>query len=462
MPGLTLSQQFAEALHPLRGDLIPAAVIHAAQRTLLDTLGAGLAGCGTPEVERALAAAASWHEQGPSTVWGRSERLSAPHAALLNGTMAHAREVDDFSPCGHTSAVVVPAVLAVAETVHPSGRDLLTAMVWGYEAADRVVELLGGYANHNDRLGWHGTGTCGVFGAAAAVSYLLGLDPEQLAHALGLAGSYTGGIWSFIANGAMSKRLHAGKAAETGLVAACLAQQGFTGPTHIFEREWGSFTTLYGGDYAVPEALLEDFGREFYIFRSGFKPYACCRSIHGSIEAALSLRSEHNLSVSQVERVLVHACDGTNRRLGKQQVESLLDAQMSLPYCLAVALTSGAANLEQFQPPYLYDPAVRALACRVTVLDEPWRPQTPQTDVELHLKDGRVLSGTVADPKGKASNPMSDAELEAKFMSLARLTLSPERAEQLRDLAWDLDRQGSTDELCRLMGDAGSRTAGGA
>ncbi|MCL4459248.1 MAG: MmgE/PrpD family protein [Chloroflexi bacterium] len=450
MAGLTLSQQLAAALCGLSPDNIPAAVLHAAKRVLLDALGAGLAGCSTPEVEALVRAAQSWQGNGAVTVWGRPERLAAPHAALVNGTAVHAREIDDFGGCGHSGAVVIPAVLAAAELSHPTGLDLLVAIVAGYEAAARVVDLVGGYAAHN-AVGWHSTGTCGVFGAAAGASRILGLSLEQTAHALGLAGSYTGGIWSFIADGAMSKRLHAGKAAEAGIVAAYLAREGLTGPSHIFENDWGSFTSLYGGERAMPDALLCDLGKEFLILRSGFKPYACCRACHSSLDAVLQLRQLHNLSVSQIRHVVIHSSEQTARQVGKQDVKNVLDAQMSLPYSVAMALSVGRADLEHFQAPYLDDSTIRDLASRVAVVAESARPLDSQPTVEVYLIDGRVFSATVEHAKGELSNPMSDEELETKFLSLAGMRVHRERTERLQDLVWNLDRHASSAGLISLL-----------
>ncbi len=424
--------------------------MHAARRALLDTIGAGLAGCSTPEVEAVAAAARAWQGRGTVTVWARRERLAAPHAALVNGTAVHAREVDDFGGCGHSGAVVIPAVLAAAELAPTDGRSLLMAIIVGYEAAARVTDLAGGYAAHN-AAGWHGTGTCGVFGAAAGASRILGLSPEQTAHAIALAGTYTGGIWSFIADGAMSKRLHAGKAAEGGLAAACLARAGMTGPSHVFESDWGSFTSLYGGERAAPGTLLRDLGRQFLIFRSGFKPYACCRGCHSTLDAVLQLRETHHLETTQIRHVVIRASTQTVRQLGKQNVENILDAQMSLPYSVAVALTAGRADLVHFQPPYLHDPAIGELASRVAVVADPALSPDGQPTTEIHLTDGSVLTASVEHAMGDSANPISDEALQAKFHSLATLSISPRRAERLRDLIWNMDAQGSTRGLISLL-----------
>jgi 2-methylcitrate dehydratase PrpD len=454
----TLCRQFAGALQGLDARSVPPEVLHAARRALLDALGAALAGCGSEEVQgtlRACTAASQGDPERPGgsvPVWGTGQTLSAAHAALVNGTAVHAREVDDFGGCGHSGAVVVPAALAAAALHDVSGTELLLAVLAGYEAANRVIRLAGGYAEHNAQ-GWHGTGTCGVFGAAAAAARVLRLDAEAFTHALALAGTYTGGLWCFLADGAMSKRLHAGKAAEGGTMAALLAQQGLTGPTHLFEPgTWGSFIALYApAGKADPGALLQDFGQAFRIFDSGFKPYACCRGCHGPLDALLALCEQHGLTAADVVRVTVHAPEQTARQLGKQEVANILDAQMSLPYSIAVALRFGRADLAHFQPPHLGDPALAALARKVQVVGDAARVTGSAPEVVLHLQDGKQVAATVEHAKGEHAHPLSDAELQAKFFALATLHVSRERAQQLHDLVWGLDRAASVRPLLAAL-----------
>jgi len=237
--GITLSERLANFVSALRYEDLPPQVVARAKSALLDTLGAGLAGCRTSEVARVIASVRDCGRGGTATIWGTDVRSGVTGAALINGTMAHSRELDDYGGCGHSGAVVVPAALAAGEHEAVSGRTLLTALVAGYDLAARVTEAAGGYRPHNAR-GWHSTGTCGSFGAAAAAAKCLGLDAAGTAAALGIAGSYTGGLWAFIVDGAMTKRLHPGKAAENGVFAAHLARHGFTGPAEILDAEWGA------------------------------------------------------------------------------------------------------------------------------------------------------------------------------------------------------------------------------
>jgi 2-methylcitrate dehydratase PrpD len=237
----TLTESLASYWAAARFEDLPSDTVALAKGFLIDTLAAGIAGSRTDVVDAALKAAQSAAESaGSGTVWGRSEKLPAPMAAMVNGTSAHALELDDFGGCGHSGAVVIPAVLALAGRTTFTGKEALNALVAGYDLAARILEGAGGYQPHND-LGWHSTGTCGSFGSAAASAKLLGLDAGQFADALGIAGTFTGGIWAFLADGAMTKRFHPGKAAENGLSAALLAQAGMSGPRMVVEAEWGGF-----------------------------------------------------------------------------------------------------------------------------------------------------------------------------------------------------------------------------
>jgi len=289
----TAASCLAGFVHDLRFEAIPDGVVHAARRSLIDTLGAALGGVDTDEAKACVAAAKDFDSGDQVTLWGSDLRASAPTAALVNGTVSHAIEMDDFGGCDHSGAVVIPSVLAVAEAFGgasgSSGRELLVAIVAGYEVARRPMEAAGGYTAHNGR-GWHSTGTCGSFGAAAAAGRMMNLDADRLTSAIGLAGTFTGGVWAFLDDGAMSKRLHPGRAAENGVTAAYLARRGFTGPARIFEAEWGGFLSTYAPDGGDPDALTTELGESYRILQSGIKPYASCRGVHSSIAPCLNYR----------------------------------------------------------------------------------------------------------------------------------------------------------------------------
>lgn len=419
---------------------IPAHDQHAVRARLLDTLAAGLAGINADEtqaVAQAMAAVYGNTAPGGAVLWGTHQHLPAPQAALVNGTTAHARELDDFDGCGHTGAVVVPAVCAVAQASAADGATVLTAIAAGYDLAGRMLNAAGGYRPHNG-LGWHSTATCGTFGAALAAARVLGLDATRTAHALGIAGSYLGGVWAFMQDGAMTKRMHPGKAAETGVAAAYLAQAGMTGPNHILEAPWGGFFATYCGPHALPELLLKDLGSSNAIALTGIKPYACCRASHAAIDALLELRTEHALTAADIARMEVHCPPHTVKLVGSKRVSNVLEGQMSMPYALAVTALTGRADLPQFAPEHMAHPEIqRLLACTTLHADLP-AEHAHGPRLEVHCTDGRVLHAQVAFAKGHPSNPLSEQALRAKAQSLVVPVLGEPRFAQLEQAIQNL------------------------
>ena len=403
----TLSEQLAAYWADARYEALPPDTTRLARRFLIDTLAAGIAGADTEVariVDRTVRVALE-NASGSSVLWGRRETLPAREAALVNGTASHALELDDFGGCGHSGAVVIPAVLALA--VHPStaslprrsGRTVLTAIVTGYDVAARVTEGAGGYRAHND-LGWHSSGTCGTFGAAAAAAKMLGLDQERFAHALGVAGTYTGGIWAFLADGAMTKRFHPGKASETGLTAALLAQSGMTGPRQVLEAEWGGFYSTYARGIATPEATLKGLGTEFRIARSGMKPYACCRGLHATLDALFEVMRETGADSRAIERMVVHGNEQNRVQFDRPKIGTMLDAQFSFQYALAVGATSGRATLDQFSPRRDEDAEVRRLMRATEVVADREQPAGTYPPLEIRFNDGRAIERHVKFAKG--------------------------------------------------------------
>jgi len=431
---------------------IPDACVSAAKRLILDALAASVAGAHEEVVDALVRGAmeASEGASGSCTLWGRDERIAPPLAAMINGTSAHALELDDFGGCGHSGAVVIPAAVAFAERLGSSGKDLITSIVAGYDVAARVLEGAGGYRPHNE-AGWHSTGTCGSFGSAAAVAKLMKLEMGQFADALGVAGTFTGGIWAYLVDGAMTKRFHPGKAAENGLSAAILARAGMTGPRYVLEAEWGGFYGTYSRTAATPAATLAGLGTDFRILRSGMKPYACCRAAHACIDAVLYMRREAEIAPDMVERIRVHGNAQTLRQFGRKEIETLLEAQFSLPYVLAVALESGAADLNQFVPLRTDSATVSRLIQKTEIVSDRVLAPTEYPPVVIELKDGRRLERQVTFAKGAPENPLTDAELHQKVMTLLEPTLGTAQAAQLVDAVAAIETCGDVRELTSLL-----------
>jgi len=447
----TISAQMAEYVASLRYEDLPADVRELAQQVLLDTLGCALAGSTTDDVARIRGAmAAASGNGGDAVLWGTTNRVPLPLAVLANGAAVHAREMDDFGGCAHSGSVVIPAALGVAARVGASGRELLTAIVAGYDIAKRVMDGGGGYLKFKE-IGWHSTSTCGGFGAAVAAGRLLGLDAKHLQWAIGYAGSNAGGTWAFIPEGAMSKRVHPGFAAQNGVMAAYLAASGVTAPESIFEAEWGGYYPTYVGDKATPASATEGLGTDFRIRQVGFKPYAACRGIHSSIDVVLDLRQTHKVQAADVTRVTVRGSRTHVKQLGKQVVQTALDAQMSLPYSIAAALETGGAMLDQYTTEALQRPSVMALAQRVSVIHDASVADGAEPHVDFELKDGRHLSARVLVARGDHANPLSEADLVDKFRTTARQAFDTAHVARIEAAVRDIARSDNVRTLDELM-----------
>jgi 2-methylcitrate dehydratase PrpD len=435
------SAQLAEKLCKVRISDFPAGTIHKAKLHILDTLGAALAGSASPESQIARHALGLEMDKGQSTAWGMPFDLSPRSASFLNGVSAHALEMDDSGGCDHSGAVMVPAAFAILPQLkHPvSGHQLLTAILMGYEVGRRVLEAVGGYEVHNN-LGWHSTGTCGVFGAAATAGLLLNLDAPRLEQALGIACSFSGGTWGFIHNGSQTKKLHPGRAAEGGLTAALLAANKFTGPTNIFDPDaWGSFFKTFSPAQSDPARLVEGFGENWRLNRCSIKPYATCRGTHSAIDAIRQLRAMHKLLPERIAAVDVAMSRFQFNMCGGKTISSRAQAQMSLPYAIAAELQFGKVGIAEIEPAAWTSPRIIEWQSRISVHIDPLMADEAEPVITLTTSQGHRHSATVLFPYGSPENPLSDDQLIAKFHDLAAGILPPQSLEKIADAVLTLD-----------------------
>lgn len=448
----TLSQRFAEFSEGLRYPDLSEDVTAYAKLLMLDLLGAALAARDTPERSIALAgckALAPVLENG-AALWGTGLRTTPGAAALFNGILAHTLELDDFNGVDHSGAVVIPALLSAAATSPDmDGKRAIEGMVVGYEIGRRILEAAGGYRQHNS-TGWHTTGTCGSFAAAAAAAKALKLDADATANALGLAGSFTGGLWAFIADGSMSKRYHAGRAAETGIIAATLASNGLTGPAEIFEADWGGYFSTYAPGFPA-EPLLDGLGEGFRLSKAGVKPYACCRGIHSSVDAVLQLRADHD-DLDRLSAVEIVCTPGQIAQLGRARPSTRLQAQFSVSYSVSVAMITGKATLAEFIEPWLSDAAVEELERKVRLIEGEDLPPGWEPRVTFHFADGRSATAQVAEARGGPSNPLSEMEIREKYRGLVEPIVGTKSMIKLEDAVLSLELPGNLTRTVDLIG----------
>lgn len=415
---------------------VPADMIAKAERHTLDSIGAGIAGAVSTEVARLTATlAASGEGDGPTALWGLGRGMTPLNAALVTGTASHAFELDDTGGCDHSGAVVVPAAVAALDIAKREGRRVsglafLAAVVIGYDVARRALESCGAYEPHNAQ-GFHSTGTCGPFGAAAAAARILGLSVRETQMALGLASSFSGGLWACVHDGAQNKRLHAGHAAWGGLFAALLARQGFTGPAHVFEQVWGGFDKTYSPATDHPEAWTEGLGTKWKLARVSIKPHASCRSTHSSIDAVDLIRDETGFAADDVEKVEIVINPFVFGMCGGRGIHPMNSAQLSIPYCVAADLIFGSAQLENFARSRREDPRIPPMMERVVMTVDESQKDDDEPIVHVTLKDGRVFTKHVPMPLGAPTNPVTDEALLKKFRSVAGMVLPHDDVETL-------------------------------
>ena len=432
---------------------LPSAAVKKTLDHTLDTMGAALAGALAVEPRQALQI---MDGGGDVQVWGTGLRLGARDAALVNGIAAHALELDDSGGCDHSGAVVLPAALAALSRSERavSGAELVTAIALGYDVGRRVLEACGGYAAHNG-AGWHSTATCGVFGAAATAARLLGLDAAETAAALGHAASFSGGLWNFIHDSAQTKRLHAGRAAEGGLLAALLAQRGITGSAQAFGDVWGGFLKTIAPTTAEPEALIAGLGDPWKIMRCSIKPYASCRGTHSTVDAVSALLGEGG---SEVTAVHVRASAFLMNMCGGRDLGTLASAQMSLPYAVAACLVHGSAGIDAYGTDRRQDARIAPALGRITLETDPNQADLDDPHVTIRFADGSTVSRQASIALGAPANPISDRELQAKYRTLAAMVMPARQAEALAELVLALDRCADARMLLPLLtGDAERR-----
>jgi len=425
------------------GDL-PAKVRKEAARTFLNWLGCAIGGSRHEAVSMAIEALAPFSGVAQSSVIGRSERLDALHAALVNGISSHIFDFDDthLRTVIHPAGPVASALLAYAEFRPMNGKDFVNALVLGIEAECRIGNAV--FPAHYD-VGWHITGTAGVFGAAAAIGKALGLDRQRMTWALGLAASQPVGLREMF--GSMTKSFHPGRAAQNGMTAALLAERGYTSSDRAIEakRGWG-YVLSTQRDWS---AIVEGFGETYEILSNSYKPFACGIVIHPAIDGAIRLRNEHGLTPERVASIELRVHPLVLELTGKTKPRTGLEGKFSVYHSVAIALIAGAAGESEYSDEAVLLPRTVALRERVRATADP-SMRSDSVAIDVVLTDGTTLSTFVEHAVGSIDRPMSDTELEAKFRGLAKGVLPDEKSDALIDLCWRLETLEDVGSIARM------------
>jgi len=425
-------------------DDLPANVRKEGVRTLLNWVGVAIGGSHHQTVDIAVAALAPFSGPPQAALLGRHERFDIMNAAFINGVSSHIFDYDDthLKTIIHPAGPVVSAILALAEMQPVSGKDFLNAMVLGVETECRIGNAV--YPNHFD-IGWHITGTAGVFGSAAAVGKLLNLNEQQMIWALGLAASQPVGLRESF--GYMNKSFNPGRAASNGIFAAMLASKNFTSSNSMIEakRGWAN-TVSTKQDYAE---ITGDLGKRYESALNTYKPFACGIVMHPSIDAAIQLRNENHLTADQIERIELNVNPLVLELTGKKTPHEGLEGKFSIYHAVAIAIVEGAGGEKQFSDRAVNDPEVVALRGKVIPIITPGI-DTAQVDMTIVLKDGRTLHRHIERAIGSVEVPMSDKQLEAKFADLVEGILPAPAIRRVMDACWNVETLPNAAEIAKL------------
>jgi|KBSMisStaDraftv2_1062788.scaffolds.fasta_scaffold17694_2 2-methylcitrate dehydratase PrpD len=418
-------------------------VKHEAVRSVLNWLGCAVGGSHHETIDIALRALAPFSGPAQASVLGRSERLDIMHAALINGISSHVFDFDDthLKTVIHPSGPVASALLALAELRPMSGADFLHAFILGVEVECRIGNAV--YPSHYD-VGWHITGTAGVFGAAAAVGRVLKLNLQQMTWALGIAATQSSGLREMF--GTMCKPFHPGRAAQNGMSAAFLASKNFTSSERAIEAPRG-FAHVLATARNFDE-ITRGLGESWEVALNTYKPFACGIVIHPIIDGCIQLRNEHKLNAADIESVALKVHPLVLELTGKKTPQVGLEGKFSVYHSAAVAIIHGEGGEAVYSDACVRDPAVIALRDKVTASIE----QGVHEDaayIAVKLKDGRVLTKHVEHAIGSLARPMTDKDLEAKFRGLAKAILSPAETDALIGLCWSIDKSNDASEIAR-------------
>jgi len=436
----TISQKLAQFFCSLGYEGLPDTLVYQIKTFFLDWLSSAFAGLSQPPIQIVLSLVNDMKGSEEATIIPTNSRHLSLMAALVNGASSHVVEMDDLhrQSVFHPAAPILPAVFAVAEKEHVSGCDLILGIVAGYETGIRAALAAG--RSHYEY--WHTTGTCGTFGAAAGAAKVMGLESEPFVWSLGSAGTQSSGLWQFLTEGAMSKQLHTGKSSMNGLLAALLAQKGFTGSSRIFEGEKG-FLRATSDDYDL-NILTDGLGETFHTARNSLKYYASCGHTHSAIEAALKAWREVNLDLAAIRSITVYIYQEALDLLEDVEAHTPYLAKFNLPFCVATALNFGHVDLDDFTTDRLTHSEILRLMGAISVKGDPeltrLYPQKWPTRVEIELTNGRRYSGYCEYPKGDPENPISEKELIEKFNKLCADIITKDEKDRIIDLALNLEK----------------------
>jgi 2-methylcitrate dehydratase PrpD len=426
-----------------RMESIPADVRHEARRAIVNFMGCALGGSVDTAVDRAIQAFAPYAGKPTASILGRSERMDPLHASLMNGISSHVYDFDDTTPKNyiHPTSPVASALFAYASANRVSGRDFMEAFILGFEAESRIGNAV--YPAHYD-VGWHITGTAGVFGAAAAIGKLLKLPEQQMIWAIGLAATQAAGLREMF--GSMAKALHPGRAAQNGYGAALLAQAGFTAGEHGLEGPRG-FAAVQAAKYDLSK-ITTRLGADFDLRANTYKPFPCGIVNHPTIDGCIQIHEEHGPLPQNITAVRVRVAPLVMDLCNQRGITKGLQGKFSVYHGAAIGLVRGKAGIQEYTDDAVNDPQIRRVRELVSAVGDPSITED-QARIEVELATGETLARFVEQSLGNVHRPMSDKQLEDKFRDQSVAALPAAQVERAIQLCWRIDELDDVAELVR-------------
>jgi 2-methylcitrate dehydratase PrpD len=441
------TEKMAKYAADLKYEDIPDKVLGTVKALILDYVSCAFGGMQTESGRIAAEFAREFAERGRCTVIGFGYPSAPYNAAFANAIMAHSTEMDDTDVLAyfHTGPEVVSSALAAAEWVKASGKEFLVGITVGSEILNRISEATNPSLRNR---GFHTTPTCGVFGAGAAAGRIMGFDEMKMVSVLGLSGAQASGLMEMYGP-SMAKRFNPGPPARNGVTAALFVERGFTGAETILEGQRG-FCRAFS-DQVVLERLTDNLGKDFRL-PIEYKPYACARPIHNAIDCALQIRERYSPDPNQIASLLVkrHPEWGTRYHYIREP-RTFHEAQMSLPFSVAVALVVGKAFVDQYSDENLKNPVIMRLARITEIEDDPSLPRGVSCHMVVKMTDGKSMEVQVDYPKGSLQNPMSEAERYAKFEGLSHKILKDEQRKAIVEKISSLEKVKAIGEFASLL-----------
>lgn len=455
---------FAKNFAHISYEDLPLNVVEVTKKEILDVLGVAIAGFSKPGVKELLDIVTNWGGRGESSIIHYGQKVPAPHAAQVNSTMAHALDYDDVhdSAVLHLGVVVVPTCMAVAESKGSlSGREFITAVALGVDMMCRLGLATRPGTSLVD-AGWHFTTLYGFLGAAGVAGRILGLDEDGIVNALGIAYHQCSGNGQCVIDGALTKRMGPGLAAKGGITAALMAERGITGAKNCLEGRFGMFNLYHQGSYDA-KTLTADLGKHFEGINVSIKPYPCCRGVHASVDAALTLVSKHNIKPEDVKEITIFCGEAHYSMLAtplevKCKPRNIVDTQFSIPWGVATAIARGRVAIEDFTEEAIKSRDILEVSNKIGVeldvsLNRSSRGIEPGR-VKIITKNGKVYSEQIDDPLGSPQRPMTFSDCARKFrdcVSYPVKKLPDRQIERIIELIGQLEHVKDIVDIIKLL-----------